>query len=122
MNTVILYIFSSDPAKWVLLGEFNKQSTADDKQGLSDPTLFEIIERFEHPDFSTINSMNNDIALFRLDRDVEFNKFIRPTCLHTKHQLPETDVMSVGWGSIDFGKYIHVCPNYPSYHRMYLFV
>lgn len=87
-----------------MLGEFNKESTVDDEQGLSDPTVYESIETFEHPDYDTTINYN-DIALLRLNKDVEFSKYIRPICLHTEHEVPKTYAIATGWFSKEYGRY-----------------
>lgn len=76
-----------------MLGEYNKRSTANDEQGLSRPTRYTIIEIITHPDFKDLSVLRyNDIALFRLNKDVEINEYIRPICLHTENQLPKTAI------------------------------
>lgn len=40
----------------------------------------------------------HDIALIRLDREVEFNWYIRPICLNTQLDIELTELTAAGWG------------------------
>ncbi|XP_057664004.1 venom protease-like [Diorhabda carinulata] len=61
-----------------------------------------------HPEFSQI-AYENDIALIRLDENVEYNLFIRPICLPMNEVLDETFVGEkidiAGWGKDDSDEY-----------------
>lgn len=61
---------------------------------------YNIIERIPHPRF-TNNERYNDIALFKLDRKVEFNGAIRPACLPEESTTPAAAIVT-GWGEIEF--------------------
>jgi len=53
---------------------------------------------FIRPDFVK-RTFNNDIALIKLNREVEFNDFIRPVCLPTlDRSYNGHDTVVVGWG------------------------
>ncbi len=52
---------------------------ADEKDGAT-PKDFRILERIAYPNWN-VSNMNHDIALFKLETDVQFNAFIRPVCL-----------------------------------------
>lgn len=46
----------------------------------------------------------NDIALFRLDRDIIRTPFVRPLCLHTEKFIPSKKVVATGWGQKALGE------------------
>lgn len=100
----------------MLLGEHNKESKADDEQGLSLPTRYDIIERINHPDYRE-PSVYNDIALYRLHEDVQFNEYVRPICLQTDHQFAKTYAIATGWGRTEWGKYTY-STYYPHSHAI----
>jgi len=87
------------PARWVRLGDYNKNSKKDDEMGLSSPENFEIIERINHPNYKD-PIVYYDIALYKLNKDVAFSEFIRPICLQTEHQFPKTYAIATGWGRL----------------------
>lgn len=68
-----------------MLGGFAKRTTAG-AGVLSSVKQFEITETIIHPDYRYPSAYNN-LALFRLNKDVEFNEYIWPICLHTDHDL-----------------------------------
>ena len=41
---------------------------------------------FNHSDYNHPFPLNNDIAMFELQRPIQFNKYVRPVC------LPDADV------------------------------
>ncbi|KAG8241723.1 serine-type endopeptidase activity protein [Homalodisca vitripennis] len=85
-------------AKWVRLGEYDVSTTADDKQGLAQTEEYEIVERINHPDYRS-PIVYNDIALYRLSREVQFNEYIRPICLHTGDKIGGNGfALATGWG------------------------
>lgn len=55
-----------------------------------------IIERKKHPQYNS-KSVDYDIALFKLDRDVEFNQYVLPICLPQIDEDPEKAI-ATGWG------------------------
>ncbi|CAI6344853.1 unnamed protein product [Macrosiphum euphorbiae] len=78
--------------KWARLGELDYNSeTADYK-----PTDYKIVKRIIHPNYKS-PSLYNDIALLRLERDVNFSAYVRPICLNTDILTPSA-VMATGWG------------------------
>lgn len=102
-----------------MLGDYDKESKADENLLWSKPTRYEIIESITHPDYKD-NSFYNNIALFRLNKDVEFNEYIRPICLHTEHQIPKTYAIATGWGRIKSGKYFYLLSTWAIYNK-YMF-
>uniref|UniRef100_A0A1B6LJF7 Peptidase S1 domain-containing protein n=1 Tax=Graphocephala atropunctata TaxID=36148 RepID=A0A1B6LJF7_9HEMI len=88
--------------KWARLGDFNVKSTMDDSAGLAQSEEYEIIERINHPQYRS-PSVYNDIALYKLGKTVQFNEYIRPICLQTEHQFPNTYAIATGWGRTEWG-------------------
>ncbi|KAG8249754.1 serine-type endopeptidase activity protein [Homalodisca vitripennis] len=83
-------------ARWVRLGDYNAKNTDDDEMGLAKTMKYEIIERIIHPEYLR-RSVYNDIALYKLEKNVEFNEYVRPICLQTKHQFAKSYVIGAGW-------------------------
>ncbi|XP_033308848.1 serine protease snake-like [Bombus bifarius] len=86
-------------ARWVRLGDLNLERTDDDAR----PQNYLIIERIKHNKYQS-RFAYHDIALLKLEKDVEFNAWIRPSCL--PYSLPDigTDgkATASGWGRVDF--------------------
>jgi len=80
-------------AKWARLGELDYNSETADAR----PTDYEIVERIIHPNYKS-PSLYNDIALFRLERDVHFSAYVRPICLNADNILTPSAVTATGWG------------------------
>jgi len=92
--------------KWARLGELDYNSeTADYK-----PTDYKIVERIIHPNYKS-PSLYNDIALLRLERDVNFSAYVRPICLNTDILTPSA-VMATGWGKIALVKLVFIYTQY----------
>ena len=62
---------------FVRLGEQNLATSSDGAQ----PVDINITKFHKYPDYNS-GSEINDIALLELEKNVEFNFFIRPACLH----------------------------------------
>ncbi|XP_060870124.1 serine protease snake-like [Metopolophium dirhodum] len=80
-------------AKWARLGELDYNS----KTANARPTDYKIVDRIIHPNYKP-PSLYNDIALFRLERDVDFSAYVRPICLNTDNTSTPPTVMATGWG------------------------
>ncbi|XP_026811308.1 serine protease snake-like, partial [Rhopalosiphum maidis] len=91
-NTYIFRRF----AIWARLGELDYLSINEDAR----PTDYRIVERIIHPKYKAY-SHYNDIALFRLERDVDFSSYVRPICLNRNHSLTPPAVIATGWGNTD---------------------
>lgn len=89
-------------ARWARLGEYNIHSTEDEDVQNSGPEVYEIIERIDHPQYKSPR-LYNDIALYKLDRDVSFNEFIRPCCLSYNPQENYHVAIATGWGHTEWG-------------------
>ncbi|KAK9298364.1 hypothetical protein QLX08_008273 [Tetragonisca angustula] len=86
-------------ANWARLGDLNLKRTDDEAR----PQDFQIVERIRHPKYS-IRYSYHDIALFRLEKDVEFNAYIRPSCLPYSSPDVGTDgkATATGWGANEY--------------------
>lgn len=60
-----------------------------------------IAERIPHPNYT--NTKYNDIALFRMDQSIQFNKIIRPACLPEVPRVPVDTAIASGWGLTQYG-------------------
>ncbi|KAG8268258.1 serine-type endopeptidase activity protein [Homalodisca vitripennis] len=79
-------------ARWVLLGAIDIR----DKDGPM-RQQFQIVEHYLHTDYRS-HLLYNDIVLFRLDRDVQFTRFVAPACLYQGLTEPEGRAVVTGWG------------------------
>lgn len=61
--------------------------------------LFEIEKIIKYPDYQN-SAVDDDIVLFKLDRDIEFTEFIRPICLPQTDDEPEKAI-ATGWGLVE---------------------
>ncbi|CAD7092801.1 unnamed protein product [Hermetia illucens] len=85
--------------KYVLLGELDAESKLDDAK----PEIFAASVFIPHPNFTRRN-VYNDIALIKLDKKVKLNPYIRPVCLPSVFQGPETKAIQSGWGLMELGE------------------
>ncbi|XP_014285098.3 venom protease, partial [Halyomorpha halys] len=85
------------PARWARLGELDISSTSEDAK----PVDKAIIERIPYPKY-TDKELYHDIALFKLDSDVAFNRYVLPICLHTMRAITSEEATVVGWGRTGF--------------------
>lgn len=67
------------------------------------PKDYNVEERIHHPKF-ILESLQNDIGLLKLDKNVEFSIYISPICLPSKFEIPDPKLISTGWGSVGFSK------------------
>lgn len=67
---------------------------------------FRVIKRIRNPQYKP-PSQYHDIALLKLERNVEFNEWIRPSCL--PYSLPDSGpdgkATATGWGDVEWRKY-----------------
>ncbi|XP_014259173.1 serine protease snake-like [Cimex lectularius] len=82
-------------AKWVLLGDLKVNS--DEDINYSSPQIIRIKTRINHPKYER-RTVYNDIALYKLEKPVQFSTFIRPLCLHTSHEIGTDKAIATGWG------------------------
>lgn len=69
------------------------------------PKDYRIVEHVLHPDYKP-PSVYNDIALFRLETEVEFSDYVKPICLNADPTLNISVQVATGWGRIGTGRYI----------------
>lgn len=65
--------------------------------------LVRIETRIPHPQYIKSQSIDHDIALFKLKQTVVFTEYIRPICLPCFDEVVERAVVT-GWGSTGFGE------------------
>lgn len=97
---------------YVRLGEWDISATRDcDEDYCADAVVdIRVSERIGHESYdSSTRNHEHDIALLRLERDVEFTDFIRPICLPVFNNLEHKDFSDhdnytvAGWGKTEFG-------------------
>ncbi|KAG8256003.1 serine-type endopeptidase activity protein [Homalodisca vitripennis] len=89
-------------ATWVRLGEYNIKVTTDESTGDARPVVHKILRRINHPDYRPPLA-ENDIALYQLETDVEFNEYIRPVCLQIDTSINRPYAIATGWGNTEYG-------------------
>lgn len=82
----------------VRLGELNLVRNDD---GAS-PENYKVVQVVAHPEYRSA-AKYNDIALLRLDRQVEFSNTVRPACLYSTDKISESRAIATGWGALGFG-------------------
>ncbi|XP_001948438.1 venom protease isoform X1 [Acyrthosiphon pisum] len=87
---------SGNVARWARLGVLKRVV---DETNVDRPNDYEIVEHIIHPDYNP-PSLYNDIALFRLGRNVVFSDDVRPICLNTDLNLTPPKQIATGWGRI----------------------
>lgn len=90
----VIKIYYSSPASWARLGELN-YLTENDNTIHQD---YKIVQRITHPDYQPSRAKYNDLALFRLEKEVKFTAYVRPICLNTNAFLKPSSVIATGWG------------------------
>lgn len=90
--------YSRNYARWARLGDLNYLTDTD----IARPKDYKIVERVIHPNYRP-PSLYYDIALFRLEKKVEFSAFVRPICLNADRFLKPSLSVATGWGQIQFG-------------------
>jgi hypothetical protein len=87
-------------ARWVRLGELNL-GTTEDKTRTQE---FSVAKLFRHPGYVP-PAHYNDIAILQLDRNVKFDGYVRPACLHVEQDIPAKEPEAVGWGLTGWSEY-----------------
>ncbi|XP_015380197.1 PREDICTED: venom protease-like isoform X1 [Diuraphis noxia] len=88
---------SGNVARWVRLGVLER--VINESNTVDRPKDYHIVEHVIHPDYNP-PSLYNDIALFRLERNVIFSEKVRPICLNTDPSLTPLKQIATGWGRI----------------------
>lgn len=58
-----------------------------------------ILERIRHPNYNFQRKIN-DIALFKLEENIEPNAYVRPACLNYNNNLKWTKAIAAGFGVV----------------------
>ncbi|KAJ8673960.1 hypothetical protein QAD02_005222 [Eretmocerus hayati] len=101
----------SIPSGWklhrVLLGEYNTRTNPDcfdmggREQDCADHVMVMNIEQqITHPKYGKPTAFSNDIALLRLDHEVEMTRFVQPICL-PQNPNPSEIYWASGWGQTE---------------------
>lgn len=85
--------FQGIKANVIRLGEQNLKRT-DDK---SEPQDFGIEQIIRHPEYRG-SSKYNDIALFKLNRNIKITDFVKPACLWQSFDTNYTSAIAIGFG------------------------
>ncbi|CAD1469180.1 unnamed protein product, partial [Heterotrigona itama] len=98
-NGVVWQCGGTGKANWARLGDLNLIKTDDDAR----PQDFHIVQRIRHPEYSIQHSYH-DIALFKLEKNVEFNAYVRPSCLpySSSDVGTENKATATGWGANEY--------------------
>ncbi|XP_076253274.1 venom protease-like [Rhynchophorus ferrugineus] len=62
---------------------------------------FRIIKRIPHPNY-TASQHYHDIGLAKLSQPANYNRYIRPACLHAKHEIDYSWFLLTGWGYTEY--------------------
>ncbi|XP_031616447.1 serine protease easter-like isoform X2 [Contarinia nasturtii] len=101
--------------KWIIsgvrLGEWDVKSQNDCEENLcSDPVQnVRVAERIPHENYNpNLVKSQNDIALLRLERPVNYTQWIKPICLPTNDDVADKNFAAVplivaGWGQTESG-------------------
>lgn len=87
-------------ASWARLGVLNTLSTTNKDNAKE----YEIVEIVVHSNYNP-SYVYNDIALYRLETDVEISAHIRPLCLNTNPSLRYKKASAAGWGRTTQSKF-----------------
>ncbi|BES99034.1 Tryp_SPc [Nesidiocoris tenuis] len=88
-------------AKYVLLGDLNVTSKIDDLKQMANPKIYQIVGHRNHPGYKK-PLVYNDIALYKLNQTVEFDRFVRPICLHAETSVQNRTALASGWGATSY--------------------
>lgn len=66
----------------------------------NDQIIYKVIQKIVHPDYDRTKT-SSDIALLKLNRNVNFNENVHPICLPTK-QFDEPKAIVTGFGQTGF--------------------
>ncbi|XP_076630594.1 venom protease isoform X2 [Colletes latitarsis] len=94
-----LYNTNWGSASWVRVGDLNLERTDDDAK----PEDIRIVDRIKHPMYKR-PSEYHDIALVKLEKDVKFDAWKRPSCLPYSllDNAGEDKATATGWGLVDW--------------------
>lgn len=100
----ISILLSSGIPEVAKLGSLQYEETYESDEAR--PQLRAIVQIIPHPLYKP-SERYNDIALYKLDRPVSFNYYVRQACLSpypTNEGISRNMVQSVGWKDADWGE------------------
>jgi len=78
----------------VRVGEHNTRTTEGSEKE------YRVKRVFQHPEYQRPTPINNDIAVFELEKPIQFNKYVSSVCLPDKDVPVGTDCYITGWGKV----------------------
>ena len=72
------------------MGEHNTRTTEGSEKE------YRVKRVFQHPEYQRPTPINNDIAVFELEKPIHFNKYVQPVCLPDKDVPVGTDCYITG--------------------------
>ncbi|KAF2898237.1 hypothetical protein ILUMI_07939, partial [Ignelater luminosus] len=99
----------------VRLGEWRISTAEDCDEGVSvncaDPVVeINIEKKIVHPEYRRVEG-KNDIALLRLEKNIQFSNYIQPICLPVRESpdsSPNSEMHVAGWGATENSSYSDV--------------
>ena len=64
---------------------------------------------YQHPSYQRPTSLNNDIAVFELEKPIQFNKYVQPVCLPDKDVAVGSDCYITGTLDQNEISYYKIC-------------
>lgn len=87
------------------VGDLNLKQNNDNAR----PQTIRIQEKIKYPEYKR-PSQYHDIAILRLENEVEYNAWVRPACLPVDWPDVGSDnkAVATGWGLVDWGKILEI--------------
>jgi len=82
----------------VRLGDIDLEDSADNVE----VQMLNVVRRIPYPDYR-MSEKYHDIGLLQLDKDVIFDRSVKPACLHSQDTVPEDKPVATGWGRTEPG-------------------
>jgi len=80
-----------------MVGEFDRNATD------TNEAIYDILDVIIHPEYDR-RTVNNDIALLRIESDIRFNDNVQPICLPERGTTyAGIEAVVSGWGSQKYG-------------------
>lgn len=76
------------------MGDLDLKNTTED----ANPLDLKINQTFVHPKYKS-SSHYHDIALLQLEKNISFDSYYKPACIHTEKNIPDT-LGAAGWGRL----------------------
>jgi len=78
----------------VRVGEFDRQTRSGHEKE------YDVKHVFKHRDYDSPTPINNDIAMFELEKPILFNTYVQPICLPEADPPVGTECYITGWGKM----------------------